>query len=319
MATFYHQIGWKKAIQETYGHEPLYLFAENEVGDIAGILPLFYMTSKLFGKRLISLPFAPYGGTCAVDEFAGKALYDEAIFLGNKLDVDYCEFRNIQNNNHENLTFTKNYSTFLLDVSGGCDRVWSNLKRNVRNRIRKGKRSNLKSELDSSLESVSIFYELYSWNMKRLGTPVHDKKFFTNILKHFPENTIILRANLEGFPIAALYLHTFKNILTTGWGASRADFLNYAPNDFMYWSCTEYVSEKNMLWVDFGRSLANSGNHTFKTRWGCTEVPLNYCFYSRSKIPKVPQEKYQKHSKLWKRLPLKWTTKIGPNIRKEIP
>ncbi|MCQ1535239.1 FemAB family PEP-CTERM system-associated protein [Methanosarcina sp. KYL-1] len=317
--TFYHQIGWKKVIQETYDHEPYYLFAEDDEGDIVGILPLFYMTSIFFGRRLVSVPFAPYGGVCAVDELIGKALNDEAIDIGNKLGVDYCEFRSFKNNNHGNLIFTRNYSTFLLDVSGGHDQIWNKMNRNVRNRIRKGKKSDLKHEVDSSLDGVSKFYEIYSWSMKRLGTPIHDQEFFKSILKHFPDKTLITRANLGDLPIAAFYLLTFKDVLITAWGASLPDFLNYAPNDFMYWNCVEYASENNMLWVDFGRSLVNSGNHVFKSRWGCTEFPLNYCYYPPTKIPKPPQDEYRKHAKIWSRLPLTWTTRIGPNIRREVP
>ncbi len=317
--TFYHQVGWKKVIQETYNHEPYYLLAEDDVGDIVGILPLFYMTSIFFGRRLVSVPFAPYGGVCADNELVGKALNDEAIAIGNRLDVDYCEFRSFKNNNEGDLTCKINYSTFLLDVSGGHDQIWNKMNRNVRNRIRKGKKSGLKHEVDSSLDGISKFYEIYSWSMKRLGTPIHDQEFFRNILKHFPDNALITRANLGDLPVAAFYLLTFKDVLITAWGAYLANFLNCAPNDFMYWNCVEYASENGMLWVDFGRSLANSGNQVFKTRWGCTEFPLNYQYYPPSRIPKPPQDEYRKHAKIWSRLPLGFTTRIGPNIRREVP
>ncbi|MEA2075232.1 MAG: hypothetical protein U9O85_05815 [Euryarchaeota archaeon] len=35
-----------------------------ENGEIKGVLPLFLMKSMLFGKKLVSVPFAPYGGVC---------------------------------------------------------------------------------------------------------------------------------------------------------------------------------------------------------------------------------------------------------------
>jgi hypothetical protein len=39
--TFCHQIGWKKVVEETYRHKPYYLFAESDVGDVVGVLPMF--------------------------------------------------------------------------------------------------------------------------------------------------------------------------------------------------------------------------------------------------------------------------------------
>ena len=63
-STFYHQIGWRNVVEKTYKHKPIYLIAKEE-GEIKGILPLFFMKSMIFGKKLVSVPFAPYGGVCA--------------------------------------------------------------------------------------------------------------------------------------------------------------------------------------------------------------------------------------------------------------
>ncbi|HIC90929.1 MAG TPA: peptidoglycan bridge formation protein FemAB, partial [Syntrophaceae bacterium] len=66
-STFYHMIGWKKVVEKTYGHKPIYLIAKED-GVIKGILPLFLMKSMLFGTKLVSVPFAPYCGVCADSE-----------------------------------------------------------------------------------------------------------------------------------------------------------------------------------------------------------------------------------------------------------
>ena len=76
-STFYHQIGWRNVVEKTYKHKPIYLIAKEE-GDIKGVLPLFLMKSMIFGKKLVSVPFAPYGGVCADNETIEKALVGEA-------------------------------------------------------------------------------------------------------------------------------------------------------------------------------------------------------------------------------------------------
>jgi len=62
--SFFHRIGSLKVVQRTYGHRPLYLMATNG-NDVRGILPLFLVSSPLFGRILASDVFTSYGGVCA--------------------------------------------------------------------------------------------------------------------------------------------------------------------------------------------------------------------------------------------------------------
>ncbi len=41
-STFYHQTGWKRVVEKSYGHKPYYLLAKDD-GVIKGVLPLFFM------------------------------------------------------------------------------------------------------------------------------------------------------------------------------------------------------------------------------------------------------------------------------------
>ena len=317
--TFYHQIGWKKVVEETYRHKPYYLLAESETGEVVGILPIFLIKDMFFGKRLVSVPFAPYGGVCCENDDIGNALINEAINTGKNLDVDYCEFRNFKNTNtYENFNCMKYYSTFVLDLYNGREHIWENMSRKVRNMIRQGGKSNLKFEVEASHDTISEFYEIYTKNMKQLGTPVHRLNFFNNIHRNFPENVFIAKVELNGKVIASLYLLKFKDMLVSGWGASLAEFLIYAPNDFMYWYSITYGCENNMKWFDFGRSLTDSGNYKFKERWGSVEVPLLYYYYPPTKTIAAPQKEYGKLSKKRRKMPRRVTKIIGPRLREYI-
>jgi len=90
-STFYHQLGWRNVVKKTYKHKPIYLVAK-ENGEIKGVLPLFLMRSVIFGKKLVSVPFAPYGGACADDGIAEKMLIEEAIRITRGLSADYLGF-----------------------------------------------------------------------------------------------------------------------------------------------------------------------------------------------------------------------------------
>src|SRR2546427_11365486 len=60
-ATVAHLAAWGAVFEGAYRHERVYLVAE-EAGEIAGVLPLVVIKSRLFGRRVVSMPFLDYGG-----------------------------------------------------------------------------------------------------------------------------------------------------------------------------------------------------------------------------------------------------------------
>src|SRR5205807_274627 len=92
-ASFFHRIGWKQIIEDVFHHRTHYRVAERK-GEIAGILPLAEIRSRLFGHSLVSLPFGVYGGPVAIDAEAEEALIDAAASLARTLQVDHLELRN---------------------------------------------------------------------------------------------------------------------------------------------------------------------------------------------------------------------------------
>ena len=66
-ATGYHLIGWRRIVEETFGHTTMYFSAMDEQGHLRGALPLVLLSSKMFGRFLVSLPFVNYGGILADD------------------------------------------------------------------------------------------------------------------------------------------------------------------------------------------------------------------------------------------------------------
>ena len=94
-STHCHLSGWKRVIENAYGHRGYYLLAE-ENSKISGILPLVHIKSFIFGNKLISMPFLNYGGILADNEETEIALLSEAIKLSQELRVNDMELRHIQ-------------------------------------------------------------------------------------------------------------------------------------------------------------------------------------------------------------------------------
>lgn len=62
-------------------------------GAVCGVLPLALVSSLLFGKSLVSVPFGVYGGYLADDDDAARALLVRAKEIGERAGVKYVEIR----------------------------------------------------------------------------------------------------------------------------------------------------------------------------------------------------------------------------------
>ncbi|HMC68728.1 MAG TPA: hypothetical protein VKJ07_06200, partial [Mycobacteriales bacterium] len=60
-ATVAHLSAWGRIAAGAYGHPSAYLSVEDD-GEKLGVLPLVLVSSRIFGRRLVSMPFLDYGG-----------------------------------------------------------------------------------------------------------------------------------------------------------------------------------------------------------------------------------------------------------------
>lgn len=318
-STFYHQIGWKNVVEKSYGHKPYYLLAKED-GEIKGILPLFYIKSLLFGKKLVSLPFAPYGGAIGENN-AVIMLIKQAIRLTTDLGADYLEMKNAKDINlNINLNTNPLYVTSILKLDSNPEKVWNEkLTRNKRKNVVKSQKRNLSVKYSNEIDD---FYQIFAINMHELGSPIHSKIFFNNILKNFPNEAKTQIVSIDSKPIYAAFYLFYKDTLINSWSSSLEKYRNYYPTDFGIWAAIEYGCKNNYNYYDFGRSQRRSSNMEFKERWGAETKNLEYQYFLNKAryIPNNTSENSnrQNFAKVWKRLPLSITRSLGPTFRQKI-
>lgn len=317
-ATFFHRIGWKNVVEKTYHHKAYYLFTEDDAGEITGVLPLFFIKSLIFGQKLVSLPFAPYGGVCAADESAAASLVAEAITRSESLGKKYIELRSFNERPYPGFSCMRGYSTFIMDVHQDEKELWQNIGKKNRNMIRKGVKSGLIYRWREERSALSEFYEVYTENISAMGTPAHGFDFFKAVYDQFPGDIAIAEVTLRNEPIASLLLLYFKERMISGWGGSLPDTLAYAPNNFLYWNSLLAARQKGYTFFDFGRSLEGTGNYHFKRHWGATEHPLTYWYYPGDRDIRPPQGQYEFFARVWKHVPVSINRRIGPLIRRSV-
>lgn len=324
-STMEHLSGWKDVIERSYGLKSYYLQIV-EKDELLGILPLVSINSRIFGRQLVSMPFLDCGGICVKDGGDTKDIVDRFIngvlALSKELRADLVDLRHLYDLNLGWKTSLQRVN-MVMELKSDEDSMWKALTSERRNRIRKSK----KNELETSfygLDAIDEFYNILAVNMRDLGSPVHSKEFFINIMKVFENRTKIIVVNQGSKPIGAAICFFFKDTISVPWVSSLRDSFRLYPNNILYWEVIRYGCNHGYKHFDFGRSSIGSGTFEFKKQWGAKPVQLYWNYYNTGKNTENVNHdisgsmKYQLALKIWQKIPVSLSKIIGPGIRKFI-
>lgn len=319
-ASPFHLTAWRDTVEDIFGLTPLYHLAR-EGSRLTGVLPLFFIKNPVMGKALISTPFAVYGGILASSPEAAAALRERAAEIGREMGVQHVELRNSVPEQCAGFSPLKRYVTFtkpLSPVSG--EELVQSLEKKTRNLVRKALKNNYSSRIT---RDVTAFEQLYSTNLRRLGTPSFSPRLFPTILKNFGPLVDVREILLDGNIVAASMNFLFRGEMHTYYAASDQNYLAFAPNMFLYYDHIAWAGQNGFYTFDFGRSKLGTGTFDFKKQWGTTmrELPYEVLLVKRKELPNFSpvNPKFDLAIKVWQKLPLPVTRALGPHLVKLFP
>jgi CelD/BcsL family acetyltransferase involved in cellulose biosynthesis len=288
-ASFYHRAGWRDVIARTTRHSEAYRLAL-EGDQVVGVLPLFLMSTGIFGKMAVSLPFLNVGGIVADNPEAEKLLAEESEGVARAFGCRYVELRQRRVTGLE-LPVSDRKLRSVIPLDGGPEAVFRRLYKNVRSKIRKARKSGV--EISRDLAGLGDFYRLLSRNLRDLGTPVLSRRFFEAVVETFPDNVRIYRA------------------------------IRYGGAQALTWAAIEDACEAGCARVDLGRGTAGSSSQNAKKYWGVEVHPLPWT-YQLLKDREIPglhtgNPKFQLAIRAWQRMPMSLSQLIGPPIARLLP
>jgi FemAB-related protein (PEP-CTERM system-associated) len=316
----YHP-AWPGVLAKGLGHVPYRLVATGPSG-ILGHLPLCFVSSPIFGRYLVSLPYLNYGGVMAEDPEVAARLIDSAVELAGRLNVKYLELRHEAKVDHPALGHAMTEKVQMrMPLPSTRDGLWDAFTPKVRNQVRKGQKHDLEIAWGGE-EMLGQFHEVFSRNMRDLGTPGYGKRLFRSIVRQFPDRAEFCVVRAGGSPLAAaLLLH--------GWGvtevpsASSLRSHNHTnANMLMYYELLCRSIERGQRFFDFGRSSRDSNTFRFKSQWGAVPSGSTWQYCLRRgglKDARPDNPRYQRMIRIWQRLPVAVTRVIGPMIVRGIP
>lgn len=316
----YHVTGWKRIIENTFGHSTFYLYAlRNE--HIVGVFPLVLLKSRLFGKFMVSIPYVNYGGILADDDIIRQRLLDEAISLAHRENAAHLEMRHLHQHSFDLPTKTSKV-LMVLDLPATSEELWKSFKSKLRSQIRRPEKEGFTVRI-GDMEEVDNFYQVFAHKMRELGTPVYTKHLFINILQEFPDAARICTVYDGSTPVASGFIFGCQHLLQIPWAATLRAYDRLSVNMMLYWYILKFACDQGYTQFDFGRSTKDEGTYKFKKQWGAEPVQCywHYWLAGGGDLPEINPNnpKYQLAIKVWQRLPLAATKFLGPRIVKYIP
>lgn len=319
-ATGYHLPAWLGVIERSFGHETKYLAAMSANG-IDGVLPLVFFQSRIFGRFTVSMPFLNYGGLVADRADVRRALVERAVEETRSRRGSHLELRHSDQLCPE-LAPKRHKVSMRLPLAADPERQWDALDRKVRNQVRKGEKSQL-SVADGGAEAVDDFYEVFARNMRDLGTPVYTKRFFSDVVRTFPDRSRIFVVRHQGRPVAASLVFWHRSMIEVPWASALRESNPLSANVLLYWHMLRFSIERGFSVFDFGRSTPNAGTFHFKRQWGAQPLELVWEYWNASGTAPASMNpdnpKFELAIRLWQKLPVAVTTAIGPHVIRNIP
>jgi len=202
------------------------------------------------------------------------------------------------------------------------DELWGGFSSKLRAQIRRPQKEGATCD-EGGVEFADDFYEVFSRNMRDLGTPVYPKVFFTEICNRFSERVRFFVVRMQGRPVAAAYTIGHRDTLEIPSASSLREFNRYSPNMLLYWSVLRYAIRQGFRTFDFGRTSIDSGPYRFKKQWGAEPQSLawHYILQQGGELPRINPDnpKYRLAVSIWRRLPVSIANLIGPRVVKHLP
>ncbi len=318
--TIHHQIEWQGIQKKTYGHQSYYFYACSDTGDVVGVLPVTRLTSRLFGDLMVSMPFFQRGGAiadnAAIENKLILAANEQAALLG----VTSIEYRD--DIPRESMPAQTHKVNMILSLPDTHKNLWESFTPKLRAQIKRPQREK-PQETVGRLVLLDDFYKVYTRNMRDLGSPAHSKKFISNILQTFPDNSWLVVIHLNNKAVAAALLLASKETMEIPLASTIRDVNPLSMNMFLYWTVLQFAVTKGYKRFDFGRSSATSGTYRFKQQWGAKAKQLHWHYWlaDGAELPKLNPDnpKYALVISIWKRLPVFITRWMSPHIVSKLP
>ena len=325
-SSVFHTVGWLKALQRTYGYEPVAFTTSPPTDGLKNGLVFCHINSWLTGRRLVSLPFSDH-----CEPLCDSAADVNFLIRNLQLDMErrrwkYLELRPIHGNfgqPGDGIGFrpAAEYLLHRLDLRPQLEIVFRTLDKDcVQRRIQRAERAGLVEKCGRSERLLKEFYALFVMTRRRHHVPPIPYAWFRNLIECQREALEIRIAYKDAMPIAAILTLQFRNVVYYKYGCSDARFNRFGAVPWLLWSAIVAGKSNGATEFDMGRTQEdNRGLLAFKNNWvSCPERLVYWKFPAVSSFAWSDRQKLRIAKGIFSYMPDRLLTMTGRLIYRHI-
>ena len=313
-AEIHHSVEWYDILNEVFEVRTFYLQAYKE-GELEGIFPLYYTDSILLKAHLTSM----YGGCLSTSRSATICLTKKAIQICNQFNANFLLLRGGSHNLSE-VEKRNGKIKYVLDMTVGIDAIRSSLNKKTRWAVKQAEKKGYGAEFVKVEEAViGRFWDIYSENMRRLGTPVMSIDLFYAMSCSFKEKIRFMSLYKGNNLVGGMLCLTMHKKIYNMYAAVLPEHQKMNANYLLYSSAIYESYKSGFRKFDFGYSTEDSGASRFKQKWRGETFSLDMVYKMEKSLPDKHTNDAGKFALIWSKTPLVVCNWLGPIIRKKIP
>jgi len=284
-ASVFHTRAWLRALQFTYGYEPLAFTSALPGSALTNAIVFCRIQSFLTGSRLVSVPFADHCQPLVSGPGDLNALLSHLEEILASESCQYFELRGSSSipdlQKGSRLSRSASFVHHVLDLRPDLETVFRRFHKScVQRKIRRAEREGLRYDEGCSDKLLRQFYRLLVLNRRRHGLPPQPLAWFFNLRDSLGSALQIRIVSREGLPIGGIVTARYKQRMFYKYGASDARFHSLGAMPLLFWRTVQQTKELGLCELDLGRSDSDDqGLIAFKDHLGASSSTLNYYRY----------------------------------------
>jgi CelD/BcsL family acetyltransferase involved in cellulose biosynthesis len=315
-ASAFHQTGWLRALNRTYGHQPIVLTTASSEDNLSDGIVLAQVSSWITGTRLVSLPFADHCEPLLDNSGQAGDFIHWLKSECDRRDWRYVELRPREQSQAYAWQSGNSFYLHCLHLGPGLEQIFQRLhKDSIQRKIRRAEKEKIFYEAGRSQGLLDEFYRLVVMTRKRQQLLPQPRKWFANLIEEMGEGCQIRVARKGETPIAAIFTLQHGTSLIYKYGCSNEEFHQLGGMPFLFWKLIEESKASGIHEIDFGRSdLDQPGLIAFKDKFGTSKKPLTYYRYTTKNVSEmINSSGAQNIRKIFSVLP-NWALSMGGSI-----
>ena len=281
-ASVFHSLGWLRALQQTYGYEPVAYTLSSPRSELANAVVFARIQSWVTGRRLVSLPFSDHCELLVDSNSESSELLSHACLDARKNGAGPVEIRPVTFDETIGSQFgfgtSNSFVLHRVDLRPTLDELSRSFHKDcVQRKIRRAEKEQLQYEDGRSERLLQEFFGLMLKTRRKHQLPPQPIAWFRSLAKSLGDQLHIRMAFKGGTAVAAILTLAWKDTLVYKYGCSDAEFSNLGGTPMVFWKAFQAAKNAGLSCFDLGRSdLDNAGLLAFKDHWAAKRTTLTY-------------------------------------------